>query len=454
MSAELAIRDTDTIVARATPPGRGGIAVVRVSGAGCRDVALALLGKLPAARRAELLDFRDLDGQSLDTGLALHFPGPQSFTGEDVLELHCHGGPVVCEMVIEATLRLGVRLAQPGEFTRRAVLNDKLDLNQAEAVADLIDAASRAGARAAQRSLKGQFARMIGELNAAVTELRVHVEAAIDFPEEEIDFLDDERLNQRLERVAAHFSSLEHRIRQGVLLRDGIQVVIAGLPNAGKSSLLNALAGYDAAIVTEVPGTTRDLVREQLDLDGLPVQVIDTAGLRSDPERIEAEGIRRAREQLVESDHALLVVDATGPVEATIEALRAELPAGLAYTVVLNKQDLITGPAAPRESPPGACSISALTGDGIDELREHLKRAVGFEDPGESTVIARRRHLELLRQARAHFEAGREQLEKARAGELLAEELLAVQNALAEITGEFTSDELLGEIFARFCIGK
>lgn len=441
-----------TIAARATPPGRGGIAVLRVSGPGCRSIAERLLGSVPAPRLASLLPFRDATGEAIDTGLALYFPAPHSFTGEDVLELHCHGGPLVCDLVLESVLGAGARLAEPGEFTRRAFLNDKLDLSQAEAVADLIDSGSRAAARAAQRSLRGDFAASLMRLNSAVTGLRVHVEAALDFPDEDIDFLDDAGLRSRLDQVAGEFDALAQRIRQGVLLRDGIRVVIAGRPNAGKSSLLNALAGHEAAIVTDIPGTTRDLVQEHIDLGGLPLHVVDTAGLRDAPGKVEAEGIRRAREQLRQADHALLLVDSTAG--DGLDQLREELPEGLAYTVVRNKIDLSGESAGPAEGRPEQIGLSALTGEGLPALVDRLKSAVGFLEPGEDSLIARRRHLDALARARTHFDAGCSQLLEQRAGELMAEELLAVQNALAEITGEFSSDDLLGEIFSRFCIGK
>ncbi len=444
----------DTIVARATPPGRGGIAIVRVSGPDCQRIVDSLTGSVPAARRAVLRDIVDAEGSAIDTGLVLFFPAPHSFTGEDVLEVQLHGSPVVCEQIIERIQQLGARLAQPGEFSRRAFLNDKLDLSQAEAIADLIDAGSRTAARAAQRSLRGDFSAAVLVLSEKVTELRVHVEAAIDFPEEEIDFLNDQALHRRLQRVTTAFDELEQTIRQGVLLRDGIRLVIAGRPNAGKSSLLNALAGYDAAIVTEIPGTTRDLVRESIDLDGLSLHVVDTAGLRPDPGRIEAEGIRRAREQFVQADHVLLVVDATSTVDETIDDLIDELPAGLACTVVRNKIDLTGDQPGPISARPGWINVAAVTGAGLDALRARLKSAAAYEEPGEGTIIARRRHLEALRKARRHFDEACRQLNEYRAGELFADELLQVQKALAEITGEFGSEDLLGEIFSNFCIGK
>ncbi len=454
MIADAAPSDGRTIVARATPAGRGGIAILRLSGPLCRDIAHRMLGRLPLPRVAEYREIRAKDGGLLDHGIVLLFPGPQSYTGEDVLEFHCHGGAVVCDMVMAATLELGASLAEPGEFSKRAFLNEKLDLNQAEAIADIIDGASQAAVRAAQRSLRGDFSQAVMQLNDGVTELRVFVEAAIDFPEEEIDFLDDARLREKLDSVTEHFAELEHKIQQGVLLRDGIQVVIAGPPNAGKSSLLNVLTGQDSAIVTKQPGTTRDLIREHLDLDGLPLHIVDTAGLRDNPDEIEAEGIRRARRELRDADHALLVLDSSQPVDFPLSDLRRELPPGISHTVVLNKLDLSGRPPGPVEGAVGQIAVSAKTGLGIDALKVHLKSRVGFEEPGEGSLIARRRHLALLRKARDYFEAGRQQLDQARAGELMAEELLCVQNALAEITGEFTSDDLLGEVFSRFCIGK
>jgi tRNA modification GTPase len=442
-----------TIVARATPAGRGGVGIVRISGPGVRAIADAVLGSCPQPRVATLHDFRDAAGQTLDTGLALYFPCPHSFTGEDVLELQAHGGPVLLEMLLERIVELGARPARPGEFSERAFLNDKLDLIQAEAVADLIDAGSRAASRAAQRSLAGEFSAAILGLNEQVTALRIYVEAAIDFPEEEIDFLATEELRRRLYGVADEFTRIETVARQGRLLRDGIHVVLAGRPNSGKSSVLNRLAGYEAAIVTDQPGTTRDLVREQLEIDGLPVHIVDTAGLRDTNDIVEREGVRRTRGQLAVADLTLLVVDASAATP--LDALLAEVPAGVPVIVVRNKIDL-TG-----ESPGLAAGVnsslvrlSARTGAGLDDLREIIKARAGFSHPVEGTMIARQRHLDSIRRARQHFDAGREQLELNRAGELLAEELRAAQLALAEITGEFTSDDLLGEIFGKFCIGK
>lgn len=448
----------DTIVARATPPGRGGVAIVRLSGPAVPAIARQLLGRLPAARVATLCDFPDAAGEPIDTGIALYFPAPHSFTGEHVLELHGHGGPVVCDLLVERLLALGARLARPGEFSERAFLNDKLDLVQAEAIADLIDSGSRAAARAARRSMAGAFSARVMALNEQVTELRIYVEAAIDFPDEEIDILADAELRRRIDEAGAAFAAISEAARQGRLLRDGIHVVLAGRPNAGKSSLLNALAGYDAAIVTPVPGTTRDLVRESLDLDGLPVHIIDTAGLRESSDPVEAEGLRRTRAQLAGADHALLVIDAGEPAGPALAELRAELPETLAYTIVRNKVDLTgeTPGPVPGLGPdePAQLNVSALTGAGLDALRALLARQVGYAGPAEGGITARRRHLDILARARSHFLAGAAALAEQQAGELLAEELREVQQALAEITGEFSSDDLLGRIFASFCIGK
>lgn len=444
----------DTIVARASAPGRGGVAVIRLSGPDVPHIANQLLGLLPKPRYAHLADFLAADGSVIDNGLALFFPAPHSFTGEHVLELHAHGSPVVVEMLVERACELGARPADAGEFSSRAFLNDKIDLAQAEAIADLIDSSSRTAARAAQRSLQGRFSAMVYELNDQVTALRVHVEAALDFAEEEIDFLDDAALRERLDQVAASFDNIAASIRQGCLLRDGVTVVLAGRPNAGKSSLLNALAGYDAAIVTDVPGTTRDLVREQIELHGLLVNVIDTAGLRETLDTVEAEGVRRTRQELLNADHALVIVDSTAEEQEEQQKLMAELPDGIGITVIYNKADLSGQEAGFVADGQNRINISAKTGQGVAELRAHLERQLGYEPAGEGTVTARRRHLESLQRAQRHFDEARRVLEQTAAGELTAEELLQVQNSLAEITGQFSSDDLLGEIFSSFCIGK
>jgi tRNA modification GTPase len=445
----------ETIAAIATAPGRGGIGIVRVSGPGCRTIAESLLGRVPAARTAELHRFLDAAGEPIDAGLALYFPRPASFTGEDVLELHGHGGPVVMDLLLRRVLALGARAAAPGEFTQRAFLNDKLDLAQAEAVADLIDSGSAQAARAALRSLQGEFSTQVHDLAEAVLELRMWVEAAIDFPEEEVDFLGDRALDTRLEFIRHRFAELAETARQGALLRDGLTLVIAGRPNAGKSSLLNRLAGYDAAIVTPVPGTTRDVLRERIEIDGLPVHVLDTAGLRESPDEVEAEGIRRAHRELARADRVLFVVDASDPaaVAATDRDL-ADLPSEAPRTVVLNKIDRTGGESQVEPGDVPRVHLSAATGTGLELLRAHLKDCVGFHPAGTGLLSARTRHLEALRRARAHVEEARRLLTERHAGELVAQELTDAQKQLGEITGQVTSDDLLGRIFSSFCIGK
>jgi tRNA modification GTPase len=446
---------SDTIAAIATAPGRGGVGIVRVSGPGCRAIAEALLGRVPEPRSAELHRFRGADGEPVDEGLALFFPAPASFTGEDVLELQGHGGPVVMDLLLGQVLERGARVAEPGEFTQRAFLNDKLDLAQAEAVADLIDSGSAQAARAALRSLQGEFSSQVHGLAEAVLELRMWVEAAIDFPEEEVDFLGDRALDTRLQSIRQRFAELAETARQGALLRDGLTLVIAGRPNAGKSSLLNRLAGYDAAIVTPIPGTTRDVLRERIEIDGLPLHVLDTAGLRESPDEVEAEGIRRARRELERADRVLFVVDAADPAAmAAVEQDLAALPSNAPRTVVVNKID--RAGAAPRIEPGAAprVHLSAATGAGLDLLRTHLKDCVGFHPAGTGVLSARARHLEALRRARAHVEEAHRLLTERHAGELVAQELTDAQRQLGEITGEVTSDDLLGRIFASFCIGK
>ncbi|HEY1283225.1 MAG TPA: tRNA uridine-5-carboxymethylaminomethyl(34) synthesis GTPase MnmE [Steroidobacteraceae bacterium] len=447
---------TDTIVAAATPPGRGGVGIVRVSGPKAPEIAAVMLGDLPTPRRASLARFLDRRKQPIDVGVALFFPAPHSYTGEHVLELHGHGGPVVVEAVIARVLELGARRAQPGEFTQRAFLNDKVDLAQAESIADLIDAGSREAARAAMRSLQGEFSAMVQGLTEALVELRTYVEAAIDFPEEEIDFLADRQVEDRLLAVRDHLDAIELSARQGRLLREGMTVVIAGRPNAGKSSLLNRLAGYDAAIVTAVPGTTRDVLRERIDIDGMPLHVLDTAGLRESPDEVEREGVRRAQAEIARADRVLFVIDAAADPDArAYQDERQRLPANVPVTLVFNKCDLAPGlPVADTVSGPPRILLSALSGSGLDVLRTHLKLCMGFQTTESGTVSARQRHLDSLARARAHIDAAERQLRERRAGELVAEELRAAQQDLNEITGEFTPDDLLGRIFSSFCIGK
>jgi tRNA modification GTPase len=445
----------DTIAAVSTAPGRGGIGIVRVSGPGCRSIAEIVVGRVPEPRLAELHRFLDAAGDPIDEGIALFFPAPNSLTGEDVLELQGHGGPVVMDLLLRRILALGARAAQPGEFTQRAFLNDKLDLAQAEAVADLIDSGSAQAARAALRSLAGEFSSQVHDLAESVLELRMWVEAAIDFPEEEVDFLGDRALASRLDFIRQRFAELAETARQGTLLRDGITVVIAGRPNAGKSSLLNRLAGYDAAIVTAVPGTTRDVLRERIEIDGLPLHVLDTAGLRDSSDEVEVEGIRRAHREIERADRVLFVVDASDTVAvAGIEADLAALPTEAPRTVVYNKVDR-TGAAAGLEGgDPVRIRLSATTGDGLNLLRQHLKDCVGFHPAGTGVLSARSRHLDALRRARAHVEAAHRLLTERHAGELVAQELTDAQVQLGEITGQVTSDDLLGRIFGSFCIGK
>ena len=447
---------TDTIVAAATPPGRGSVGIVRISGPKTPEIAAVMLGELPQPRRASFVRFLDRQQQPIDAGMALFFPAPHSYTGEHVLELQGHGGPVVVESVVARALELGARRALPGEFTQRAFLNDKLDLAQAESIADLIDAGSREAARAAMRSLQGEFSAMVQGLTEAVVELRTYVEAAIDFPEEEIDFLADQQLEAKLARVRDHFDAVERSARQGRLLREGMTVVIAGRPNAGKSSLLNRLAGYDAAIVTPIPGTTRDVLRERIDIDGMPLHVLDTAGLRESGDEVETEGVRRAQVEIARADRVLFVIDAVSDPDArAFFEEKVRLPKDVPFTLIFNKCDLATGlPVADTISGPPRVLISALTGDGLDVLRTHLKLTMGFHTAESGTVSARARHLEALSRARAYVEEGAHQLQERRAGELVAEELRAAQQALGEITGEFTTDDLLGRIFSNFCIGK
>ncbi|MBC8027092.1 MAG: tRNA uridine-5-carboxymethylaminomethyl(34) synthesis GTPase MnmE [Steroidobacteraceae bacterium] len=446
----------DTIVAAATPPGRGGVGVVRVSGPKAPEIAATLIGELPEPRHATLARFLDAEGTPIDIGIALFFPGPHSYTGEHVLELQGHGGPVVMERLVERVLTFGARRARPGEFTERAFHNDKIDLAQAEAVADLIDAGSREAARAAMRSLEGEFSSMVQGLNDALIDLRTYVEAAIDFPEEEVDFLGDAELLHRLSTVRGHFDGVTAAAGQGRLLRDGITVVLAGRPNAGKSSLLNRLAGYEAAIVTAVPGTTRDVLRERIDIDGLPLHVLDTAGLRDSDDIVEREGVRRAAVEMARADRVLFVIDtADDPDAKAFEEERARLPVGVPVTLLFNKIDLASGlPVADTVAGPPRIHVSAASGAGMDVLRSHLKDSVSFHVAGSGSISARRRHLEALARARECVETAARELEQRRAGELVAEELRAAQRALEEITGAFTADDLLGRIFGSFCIGK
>ena len=445
----------ETIAAIATPPGRGGVGIVRVSGKGAIEIAEKVLGRQPKPRYAEYLDFKNSHGEVIDTGIALLFVAPHSFTGEDVLELQGHGGSVVIDMLLQTVIEMGARLARPGEFSERAFLNDKLDLTQAEAIADLIDCTSEQAVRSAQRSLQGEFSKRINELLAKLIELRVYTESALDFPEEEIDFLGDGKVLEMLNAVIAQHRDIMQSAQQGALLRDGMSVVIVGRPNAGKSSLLNALASRETAIVTDIAGTTRDVLREQITIDGLPLHIIDTAGLRESDNIVEQMGIERAREEIEKADAVLLLIDDNGDAEKEKVELVAMLPSGCNYSVVYNKIDS-SGRGAAIESNNGISEIalSAKQGDGIDILRQHLKDKMGYNSTAEGSFMARRRHIDALQRVDEHLLNGKAHLEHNQTGELLAEELRQAQHTLGEITGEYSSDDLLGEIFSSFCIGK
>lgn len=445
----------DTIAALATPPGRGGIGIVRVSGPYSRRIVEALTGTVPASRRAVFSEFRDASGEVIDQGIVLYFPAPRSFTGEDTVEFQGHGGPVIMDLLLARVLESGARLARPGEFSERAFLNDKLDLAQAEAVADLIESSTVEAARAAIHSLQGAFSTRVQGLVEALIQLRLYVEAAMDFPEEDIDFLADGHIATRLEQLIQQVAELLASAAQGQLLRDGMTVVIAGRPNAGKSSLLNQLAGREAAIVTEVPGTTRDVLREQIAIDGMPLHIIDTAGLRESADLVEQEGIRRAWVEIQKADRIMLLVDDRYGITTAEQDLRDKLNVGVDLTVVFNKIDLTgTEPSLQTGDWGNEIYLSAKTGVGLDILREHLKACMGYQGQGEGRFMARRRHLDAIRRADQALQNAHHQLMDTQAGELVAEELREAQNALAEITGEFTSDDLLGRIFSSFCIGK
>ncbi|KJH79826.1 tRNA uridine-5-carboxymethylaminomethyl(34) synthesis GTPase MnmE [Stutzerimonas stutzeri] len=453
-------QDRETIAAVATAQGRGGIGVVRVSGSRAKAVAITLSGREPVPRHAHYGPFHADDGEVIDEGVMLYFPGPHSFTGEDVLELQGHGGPVVMDMLLQRCVELGVRLARPGEFSERAFLNDKLDLAQAEAIADLIEASSAQAARNAVRSLQGEFSRRVHQLTEKLIQLRIYVEAAIDFPEEEIDFLADGRVLALLQAVRQELAEVIREAGQGALLREGMNVVIAGRPNAGKSSLLNALAGREAAIVTDIAGTTRDVLRELIHIDGMPLHVIDTAGLRDTDDQVERIGVERAIKAIEDADRILLVMDASaasaGPDSSDWPDFLAIRPDRAKTTLIRNKADLTGEGATLSIDPDGysTLSLSARSGEGLEMLREHLKRCMGYDQTAESGFSARRRHLDALRQTAAHLDHGHAQLTLAGAGELLAEDLRQAQQTLGEITGAFSSDDLLGRIFSSFCIGK
>lgn len=457
----------DSIAAIATAPGRGGVGIIRISGSKALSVAQAILGYEPKPRYAHYGPFKASDGTVLDEGIALYFPNPHSFTGEDVVEFQGHGGPVVLDILLKEIVALGCRLARPGEFSERAFLNDKLDLAQAEAIADLIDSSSEQAARCALRSLQGEFSKRIQQLLDRLIHIRIYVEAAMDFPEEEIDFLSDGKVSAMLEEVDTELKGVLQEANQGALLREGMNVVIAGRPNAGKSSLLNALAGLERAIVTDIAGTTRDILKEHIHIDGMPLHIIDTAGLRDAPDEVERIGIQRAWKEIKQADRVLLMIDSTSDEtdpKALLHALYDEqglsteaealLNSGR-MTVIRNKADLSTesiGLNSDTQFP--TISLSAKHNQGVDVLRQHLKEVMGFDAGNEGGFLARRRHIDALNRAQDALDNGRIQLEGMGAGELLAEDLRMAQYALNEITGEFTADDLLGKIFGSFCIGK
>ena len=450
----------ETIAAQATAPGRGGVGIIRISGPEVKSVAQAILGKIPEIRKAEYLPFNDANQQTLDQGIALYFKAPHSFTGEDVLELQGHGGPVILDMLLKEILALPkVRMAKPGEFSEQAFINDKLDLTQAEAIADLINSSSEQAARCALHSLQGDFSKLVNQLVESTIHLRMYVEAAIDFPEEEIDFLADEKVVGDLKKIISQVEKVQSQAHQGSIIREGMRVVIAGRPNAGKSSLLNALSGREAAIVTDIAGTTRDVLTEQIHIDGMPLHIIDTAGLRESNDQVEQIGIERAWQEINQADRVLLMVDACDDNNDDPQKLWpeffAKLPKNIGLSIIKNKADIkgiATGLSATNDIP--TVTLSAKNGDGIAELKDHLKSIMGYQGSTEGEFMARRRHLAALEQAHHHLIIGLEQLESYVAGEILAEELRLCQIELNKITGEFTNDDLLTEIFSSFCIGK
>jgi tRNA modification GTPase len=454
-------QSSDTIAAIATAPGQAGVGIVRVSGPKASQIAGQMLGFRPKPRFAHYGPFLDSNGDLIDEGIGLFFPNPNSFTGEDVFELQGHGGTVILDLLLREVCGRGARLARPGEFSERAFLNDKLDLAQAEAIADLIESSSTQAARSAVRSMQGVFSRRIDELVEAITHLRIYVEAAIDFPEEEIDFLADGKVASDLTALLDRLERILADAQQGTILRDGMKVVIAGRPNAGKSSLLNALAGREAAIVTAIEGTTRDVLREHIHIDGMPLHIIDTAGLRDSPDEVEQIGIARAWDEIRQADRILLMVDATTIDKTEPHEIWPDfidrLPANAPVTVIRNKVDLsgeaIGISAEPHQNAP-VIRLVAKSAEGLEVLRDHLKQCMGFVTTTEGGFLARRRHLDALERARDALLQGQAQLEGHGAGELLAEDLRAAQDALGEITGHLTPDELLGKIFSSFCIGK
>ncbi|WP_374476786.1 tRNA uridine-5-carboxymethylaminomethyl(34) synthesis GTPase MnmE [Zoogloea sp.] len=448
----MASRPSECIAAIATAPGRGGIGVVRISGPSLSPLVAALGGREPQARIAQFARFRDGSGGLIDEGLLLYFPAPHSFTGEDVIELQGHGGPVVMQMLLARCLELGARLAEPGEFTRRAFLNGKLDLAQAESVADLIEASTAAAARSAVRSLTGSFSREVQGLCERLIDLRMLVEATLDFPDEDVDFLIEAKAFERIEVVASELRAILDRARQGSLLRNGLHVVLVGQPNVGKSSLLNRLAGEERAIVTDIAGTTRDALRETIQIEGIPLHITDTAGLRDTTDEVEKIGIARTWQEIERADVVVRLVDVRAGLTDADAAIDARLPAGVERITVFNKVDLLARQPERTEDAAGiSLYLSAKADQGVELLRAELLRVAGWHRHGEDVILARERHLIALREALARVEAA---LDARHALELMAEELRLAQEAVNEITGEFTPDDLLGVIFSRFCIGK
>jgi len=463
-----------TIAAQATAPGRGGVGIIRVSGPEAKNVAQAILGKVPEIRKAEYLPFSNANDEILDQGIALYFKAPNSFTGEDIIEFQGHGGPVILDMLLKAILTMpNVIMAKPGEFSEQAFLNDKLDLTQAEAIADLINSSSEQAARSALHSLQGDFSKLVNEMVDSIIHLRMYVEAAIDFPEEEINFLADKKIVNDLKAIISKVESVRKQAQQGSIIREGMRVVIAGRPNAGKSSLLNALSGKETAIVTDIAGTTRDVLTEQIHIDGMPLHIIDTAGLRDSDDKVEQIGIERAWQEINQADRVLLMVDASTnhnllESEQDIKDYYPEffekLPENIGLTLVRNKADLnqtikhsnigLAEFTDKHNKNHTSVTLSAKTGAGVDSLKEHLKSIMGYQGSTEGGFMARRRHLTALDNTHQHLITGLDQLESYVAGEILAEELRICQLELDQITGEFSSDDLLGKIFSSFCIGK
>jgi tRNA modification GTPase len=450
-----------TIAAIATPAGRGGVGIIRVSGPHALNFAEAVTGKKPTIRQATVAEFRDEDGQTIDEGILLFFQAPNSFTGEDVIEFQGHGSPVALDLLLKRLYQLGALPAKPGEFSERAFLNDKMDLVQAESIADLIEAASERASRLAVKNLKGAFSKRIHLFQEDLTQLRVYVEAAIDFPEEEIDFLGDGKILKALSARIDELTVILKQAKQGVVLTEGLTVVLAGYPNAGKSTLLNCLSGKETAIVTEIPGTTRDVMREQILIEGMPIHIIDTAGLRESTDPIEQEGIRRAWREIEEADHVLLLVDIdyVEQVENIKSTILAKIKRDMPCTIVVNKMDkLLDKGVLKGDGKTPVFFISAKYEQGIEQLRSHLSQVAGLEKTNlnheETFFMARRRHLDALERALEHLTTGKNQLVQHKAGELLAEDLRQAQKSLSDITGEFSSDDLLGKIFSSFCIGK